>query len=560
MPAPVILAGTYNGINFYNYQNGKFVNPSVHCHFESARYVAIENNIAWAAHPFKGLFKIQLNEGASPSYTFYRDRKNILSQKNQNHLFKVKSRIVLTNEKGFFEYNSKTDDFEPSSFFKNIFGSITAEYLREDKDGNIWFIENKRVGVVDFSGTKPQIVYFPELNNRIVSNGLEFIYPYNARNIFIAGEEGFYHLNYEQYKTVKTTTPILISTVAINNKTDSTIFGGYSNNSLLNGPVNSRVPNIHYPWNSIHFEFSSALYGKQASIEYSYYLEDFDKSWSPWSKKTDKEYTNLSPGTYTFKVKARTHEGKESAISSYQFTILPPWYRTWWAYLLYALITGSLIYSIYRWQKHKFSEQQRKHEEERKKLEYVNKLQKEKYEEEQKQLLYLHQLEIERNENEIMRLRNEKLESEIQLKNTELASTTMNLIQQGEMLVKVKEEFIRMKKVHEMDKDSEDYKKIIRMLGENKVKKNWEQFAVHFDKVHSDFLVSLKDRYPNLTPSELKLCAYLRLNLSSKEIAQIMNITIKSVELARHRLRKKLGIEPQVNLFNFLLNFHSEIK
>ncbi|HEX8574659.1 MAG TPA: LuxR C-terminal-related transcriptional regulator, partial [Flavobacterium sp.] len=141
-----------------------------------------------------------------------------------------------------------------------------------------------------------------------------------------------------------------------------------------------------------------------------------------------------------------------------------------------------------------------------------------------------------------------------------LASTTLNLIQKGEMLVKVKEEFVRMKKVKDVDTESEDYKKIIRMLGEDKMKKNWEQFAVHFDKVHSDFLVTLKTQFPNLTPSELKLCAYLRLNLSSKEIAQIMNISIKSVELARYRLRKKLGIQPDVNLFSFLLNFHSEIQ
>jgi DNA-binding CsgD family transcriptional regulator len=128
------------------------------------------------------------------------------------------------------------------------------------------------------------------------------------------------------------------------------------------------------------------------------------------------------------------------------------------------------------------------------------------------------------------------------------------------MLVKVKEEFVRMKKANDVDTESEDYKKIIRMLGEDKMKKNWEQFAVHFDKVHSDFLVTLKSQYPNLTPSELKLCAYLRLNLSSKEIAQIMNISVKSVELARYRLRKKLQIQPEVNILNFLLNFHSEIQ
>jgi len=553
MPAPVILAGTYNGVNFYGFTNNRFYNLNVHSHFESARFVAIDDKIAWAVHPLKGLYRIDLNGGVKPTNAAYVDNNHILSEKNQNHLFKVKSRIVLTNEKGFFEYNWKTGDFEPSRFFKNIFGKSTVDYMKEDGDGNIWFIASKKLGVVDFSGKASQLTYFPELNNRIVGNGLEYIYPYDARNILIAGEEGFFHLNYEQFKSIKGTTPVAIATVKINNNRDSVIYGGYN---LAGAPV----AEIDHAWNSMHFEFASSLYGKQASVEYAWQLEGFEKTWSVWSKKTNKEYTDLSPGTYVFKVKARTQEGKESAVATYRFTVLAPWYRTGLAYFVYILFVLALLYAIYRWQKRKFILQQQKHEEERNKLEFVNRLQKEKYEEEQKQLLYLHQLEIERNEKEIIRLQNEKLEAEIQLKNTELASTSMNLIQQGEMLVKVKEEFVRMKKVHEMDKDSEDYKKILRMLGENNMKKNWEQFAVHFDKVHSDFLVSLKDRYPNMTPSELKLCAYLRLNLSSKEIAQIMNITIKSVELGRHRLRKKLGIEPNVNLFNFLLNFHSEDK
>jgi DNA-binding CsgD family transcriptional regulator len=120
------------------------------------------------------------------------------------------------------------------------------------------------------------------------------------------------------------------------------------------------------------------------------------------------------------------------------------------------------------------------------------------------------------------------------------------------MLMKVKEEFVRMKRLSEIDKESDDYKKILRMLGDDKMKRNWEQFAVYFDRVHSDFLLSLKHNYPNLTASDLKLCAYLRLNLTSKEIAQIMNITIKGVELGRHRLRKKLMIQPEVNLVNFI--------
>jgi DNA-binding CsgD family transcriptional regulator len=558
MPSPVVLAGTYNGINIYNYDKGTFKNPSIHSHFESARYIAIDNNIAWASHPDKGLYKVQLNSGVNPVYSIYKDPKGIVSP-NKNHIFKLKSRIIFTSQKGIFEYDIKTDDFIPSDFLKDIFGDTQVEYLKEDNDGNIWYVENGRLGVIDFSEEKPRNIHFPELNSKVMSGGFEYVYPFNRNNVFVAAEEGFYLINYEQYRTVKEKIPVLINSVKISNKKDSTIFGEYFGDSLASGIINKRIPEIKYRWNTVSFEYASSLYGKQSSIEYSYYLQGFDKGWSGWSKKTEKEYPYLSPGTYTFSVKARTHEGAESTTLSYQFTILAPWYRTIWMYLVYGALIGIFIYLIHRFQRRKFIRQQQKHEEEREKLEYVNKLQKEKFEEEQKQLTYLHQLELERHENEIIRLRNEKLESEIQLKNTELASTTLNLIQKGEMLAKVKEEFVRMNKVGDVDKESDDYKKILKMLGEDKMKKNWEQFAVHFDKVHSDFLVSIKAAYPNLTPAELKLCAYLRLSLSSKEIAQIMNITIKSVELGRHRLRKKLKISPDVNLFNFLLNFHSEI-
>jgi DNA-binding CsgD family transcriptional regulator len=494
-----------------------------------------------------------------PTYTTYKDTKGILST-NNNFIFKIKSRVVLTNDKGIFEYNTKTGDFEPSTFLQKILPKVPIRYMTEDSYGNIWFIHDRRLGVADLSGKQPQIIYFPELNNKIIGNGLEYVYPYNSNNVFIAAEEGFYLINYDQYKQFREEIPIQISDVRIVNKRDSTIFGGYFiKESEQQRLMNEEVPEIHYAWNSIHFDYSSPLYGKQSSIEFAYYLEDFDNGWSAWTKKNEKDYTYLSPGTYTFKVKARTHEGRESWVATYRFTILAPWYRTRWAYFSYTLLAMLFVYTIYKWQKRKFIVQQQRHDEERKRMAYLHQLEIEKHQEEQKQLTYLHQLELERNEKEIIRLQNEKLQSEIQLKNTELASTTFNLVQKGEMLMKVKEEFVRMRKSSEIDKDSDDYRKILRMLGDDKMKKNWEQFAVHFDKVHSNFLVSLKSTYPYLTASDLKLCAYLRLNLTSKEIAQIMNITIKGVELGRHRLRKKLGIQPEVNLVNFLLNFHSEI-
>src|SRR6201985_4014653 len=108
---------------------------------------------------------------------------------------------------------------------------------------------------------------------------------------------------------------------------------------------------------------------------------------------------------------------------------------------------------------------------------------------------------------------------------------------------------------------TDEFKKMLRILGEeNKMDKDWEQFAVHFDKVHSDFLQILKGAFPLLSSHELKLCAYLRMNLSSKEIAQLENISVRGAEISRYRLRKKLKISTETNLFDFLMGLHAKGK
>jgi DNA-binding CsgD family transcriptional regulator len=540
LPSPVMVSGTYNGVNFYNYENGKFINKNLHSHFESARSVIIDNGIIWVIHPFKGLYMVNYNS-TKPTYTMYKDSGGILSKK-KNFLFRVKNRLVISNDKGIFEYDEKKGVFLKSEFFYKLFGDARVQYLKEDTKGNIWFIQSKKLGVVDFSESVPQVVSLPELDNKIMGGNHEFIYPYNENNIFIAGEEGFYVVDYKSYKTRHENVTVLLRNVKSIGKTSTTYFDGYflgKDSSVSNSTKDEK--DISYSSNSLHFEFSSPSYSQQATVEYSYFLDGFDEHWSEWSYKNEKDYTNLSPGSYTFQVKARTHEGNVSEAKSYYFTVLPPWYRTVWAYIAYVLIALSVIYFLSKWQRNKFKLQQQKHEED------------------QQRIRYLHQLELERTENEIIRLKNEKLETEIQLKNAELAATAMNLMQKGEMLAKIKGEVIRIKKSTDNSHAEEDYKKIIRMLEENKTKRDWDTFAQHFDKVHSDFLMALKERYPNLTSGESKLCAYLRLNLTSKEISQLMSITLKSVELSRCRLRKKLNLHSDTNLVNFLSTFHSDV-
>ena len=102
---------------------------------------------------------------------------------------------------------------------------------------------------------------------------------------------------------------------------------------------------------------------------------------------------------------------------------------------------------------------------------------------------------------------------------------------------------------------------MIKTLGEDEnMDADWEHFAIHFDKVHNDFFVALKNQHRNLTPNELKLCAYLRMNLCTKEVARLMNISVRGVEISRYRLRKKLQISTETNLTAYLLDLHGKME
>ncbi len=543
LPSSLVMAGSDVGIDLLRYENNRFIlEGSLPGYKTSSQFMAIDNNnTIWVAHPYRGVYKIDMNDTAHPRIKLYTESSGLPSYL-KNHLFKVKNHIVVTTEKGVYEYNAHSDGFGLSPYFKGFFGERNIRHLKEDTAGNIWFIEDNSLGVIDLSGPQPETIYFPELSGKMVAD-FEHIYPYNKDNVFVGAEKGFYHINYEEYKKNRYPIQVKIRSVKVFGKTDSLLFAGYYGEvgDSLEQPAEA-VYSVSNKWNSLHFEYTSPLYAAQNSIMYSYTLKGFDKDWSSWSKKTEKEYTNLPAGTYNFQVKSKSNLGNESAISTYTFTILPPWYQTGWAYCLYIFLFAGLVYLLFFWQRRIFRRQQERHEEE------------------QKRLLYLHQLEMEKSEKEIVKLKNEKLESEIEFKNTELASAAMHLVQKGELLGGIREELMRMKKggAGNGDGSADEFKKMLRILGEeNKMDKDWEQFAVHFDKVHSDFLQILKSTYPALSAHELKLCAYLRMNLSSKEIAQLENISTRGVEISRYRLRKKLKIPTETNLFDFLMELHT---
>lgn len=537
--APVILAGNYNGIDIFNDKNGTLsLVGKIEGFNESARFTTVDKNrIIWASQPYKGVYRINLSKPQSPKIRLYTKADHLPSTYN-NHVYQVKGRVVVSTEKGIYEYNAKSDTFEPSPLFKTLFGTLYIRYLKEDPDGNVWFVQDKKLGVCDFSTGKPKLIYIPELNGKLVS-GFEHVNPINKNNILVGAQKGFYHINYEKYLEGLGHPAVRINAVKAIGKTDSLLFAGYYA-EVNDVKAQQHIPEIKYSSNSFHFEFASVLQKNQANIVYSYYLEGFDSKWSEFSKKTEKDYTNLPYGSYTFNVKAKNNFGEESAATTYKFVILPPWYQTVYAYACYTLLVVWLIFMVYKRQQKKFLKQR------------------EEFQKEQERMRYLHQLEIDKSEQEIIKLKNERLITEIEIKNSELASTSMHLVQKQELISKIKNDLSKLNTNIPSDDNLYNVRKIIRLLStEEKNGEGWEQFSIYFDKVHANFLEDLKSVYSNTTNNDLKLAAYLKLGLSTKEIAQLMKISPRGVEISRYRLRKKLQIPAEVTLFDFLSEFRN---
>ena len=245
-----------------------------------------------------------------------------------------------------------------------------------------------------------------------------------------------------------------------------------------------------------------------------------------------KEYTRLPYGDYTFEAELFDNKGVVSA-TKYNFEIKRPFYLSYFAIILYILASISSIiigvYSIYN---------------------HINKKKNRQILEQQK----LHEIELDQQQKQIIELEREQLASELRFKSKELANFTMMSIKNKEFLIHIKEE---LQQQLEKNQPSRIFTgSLIREIEKNITSDDdWAIFQTNFDKIHDNFFRNLTDRYPDLTSNDLRLCALLRLNLSSKDICNMMNISLRGIEAARYRLRKRLNIPSEQDLTDFMIRF-----
>lgn len=541
-----LVEGTYSGLQLYTLDNGhwRFVRK-LKGFGESSRVMEEDaSGYIWVTHGYRGAYRIRLSPALDSvqEVKFYGADKGFPSNLLIN-VFKVRNELFFTGEQGIFQYDAKQDRFVPDRLFTPVLGQEQVWFMREDALGNIYFVGDQHIGVFHKNAFGEYTLESSTFNKirKYLNDDLLSITTLRNNEVLFGAKDGFIH--YDPTKAVsKVSFNTLIRKVSLTGQGDSVVFFGSHPAADTTGQQRGddlRFANQH---NSVNFTFSATAYEGNADITYQYYLENYEKAWSEWTSRTEKEYTNLKEGKYIFHVRARNSNGDISDEARYTFSIAPPWYRSIWAYALYAAAVVALLFTAFNLLDRKYQREQRQRELE------------------QQEVLNQKEDELEKlsqqSQEEINRLQSDKLESELRHANNELATATMHLLNKNEFIAGIKTSLGHVLKRNMHDEARRELQQITRDIENNiSADSDWEHFQFHFDRVHGDFTGRFRAAFPGLSPQEIKLSAYLRMNLSTKEIAQLLNISVRGVEISRYRLRKKLQLDRTQNLQDFILNF-----
>lgn len=517
----LLLQGNYNGLSILEKNNGLWKLRNVIKGFDlSSRFFEFtEENEILLNHEHEGIFTLKFDS--------------------------VFSKVIITKQESAHGYGTSLTAFNNHIYYSSNFTSKVLKYDLEQKE---FFLDtlmtqeyyseyNKIIGILISSPNTNTL--WGLSNNNIISvspgkfkNSLETkefaISGTFRRSLGVVGFENVTFLRDEKFligasngyaildvkKTKEREFNVKINTIYKNSHKPSKETIDLEGNSILKS-------NENY----LEFLYSVPEFDSTADVKFQYNLEGANNEWSLWTNDSSVSFYNLKPGSYTFKVRARIGNEDSENIETFEFEIEQPWYFSniaWFGYALLVILFSIIIHRSYKYywtKKHRRDMLKKKRELKMEKL---------------------------KNERELITIRNNALRQNIESKNNELAQTTMMLIKKNEFLSSLKGE---LKKVE----GEANLKYIFKIIDKNlKNVDDWKLFEEAFNNADKEFFKKLKLKHPNLTPNDLKLCAYLRMNLSSKEIAPILNISAKSVDIKRYRLRKKMKLEHNVSLSNYI--------
>ncbi len=515
-----IVQGNYYGLSLLERINGRWIfkNKINGFDYSSKYFEWLSKNEILVSHEYKGIFKLKLNPENSKVIQF-ETFKSPKKGKNAG-LTKYNNKIYYCNKEGFYVFNSSKNSFSRDAKLSKI--TENNEYisgkLMPDNSNRLWFFSRNYINYFSYGKLTPELEHYAipipsSLTNSML--GYENITQLSDSQYLIGTTDGYYSINIDE---------LIFNNYLVHLTNIST---NKQNESLISIPL-ATDGNFKFDENNITFSYTVPEYNKYIMAEFQYLLKGVQNEWSEWSGKSTVNFKNLQPGTYTFSVRAKIGNSITENTEKYTFTILKPWYLTNTALVIYTILLLIMAYFINKaYQKYYYKQQ-------------------EKLIEENNRLLEIKELETEQ---ELMRIKNQQLEQDFENKNKELAASTMSLIKKNELLAMIKDD------LKNSESGSKSLKSVISTINKNiNEEDTWNVFVDAFNNADKDFLKKIKNAHPSLTPNDLRLTAYLRLNLSSKEIAPLLNISVRSVEIKRYRLRKKMDLPHEKGLVEYILS------
>lgn len=518
-----ILQGNYYGLSLLKKENGKWKFAGKIQNFDiSSRYFEIDKDLfVFISHEYKGIFRLKLNKNLTSASVIV-----LLNQPERTRnagLIKFNNSIIYFSRNGFFKLDSRSKEFSKYSALDSYFnksGYISGK-LAIDQQNRLWQFTSSGLTYFHIDNISPNVkrtnlFLNPELIRSI--SGYENIQQLNDSRYLIGTSDGY--IIFDLSKLSYTKGKLFINKMLVTDENEKSAYL----------PLNKKIT-LNHNTNSISISYNIPNFNRYIQTEYQYKLEGYNNSWSQWNSSSNVIYKKIPPGKYTFIVKGKTGDVRTISTTSISFEIKRPFYATNLAIFIYILI---LLFTAY----------------------LINKSYSNYYTRQRNKLIAEHNLKMEiqqlENEQKLIKSKNIELVQNVDEKSKELAFSTLDLIRKNDLLKLIKEDI----KKH---KDSPYFGKFLPLLSdfnENISRQDsWKSFRESYDNIDKDFIKKLHSTHKDLSPSELKLCAYLRLNLSSKEIAPILNISVKSVEIKRYRLRKKLRLAHSESLSNYILNF-----
>jgi AraC family transcriptional regulator, chitin signaling transcriptional activator len=517
----LLLQGNYSGLYVLENINDswQFRNKVEGFDMSSRYFEFFSNDEVFVSHEYKGVFKIKINKDFTKVISKLKEPS--INKSFATSLIKYKDTILYTAKEGVFKYNAYKQRFIKDSILSGLFNEeefISGKLVNDIETNKLWAFS--QFGLVYLTSGK--------LSNTPIIHKIPF--PKFFRND-VSGYENIYYLEDNKYLYGTSNGYIIIDINKLDYKANQIKINLISNSTYKKGfktfLYNKKdYGNFKNNENNIEFSYNVPEYEIYLIAEYQYKLDGIYDNWSDWSENSSVLFENLPHGNYKFSVRARLGNKLTENIESYSFTIEKPWLLSTVAIAIYVSII--LLFSL-----------------------FIHNVYKRYYKREHEKLLVKKQKELElkelENKQQLMHFNNDNLRQDIENKNRELGISTMSLIKKNEFLNTIKKELQRIN-------DNKNIKQVIKIIDKNlNNTDDWNVFEEAFNNADKDFLKKIKSLHPELTSNDLRLCAYLRLNLSSKEIAPLLNISPRSVEVKRYRLRKKINLEHESNLSDYIL-------